>query len=133
MFFKLSRLITCPVHLSNLELKISKSLVLKLTGLAQLMSMISAIKSAQGYANGGVIGGHSYTGDKLMARVNSREVILNEKQQKNALNAMDNIDNTITQNINVDGRWELYGDKLYLCLKNYSKGQSKLGKNIGIH
>lgn len=54
------------------------------TGLAQLTAMISAVKSAVGsYATGGIVGGNSKTGDKLLARVNSGEMILNATQQRN--------------------------------------------------
>ena len=41
--------------------------------------------SAGGFEGGGVVGGTSYTGDKLTANVNSTEVILNPKQQANVL------------------------------------------------
>lgn len=54
------------------------------TGLVQLTAMISAVKSAVGsYATGGIVGGNSKTGDKLLARVNSGEMILNATQQRN--------------------------------------------------
>ena len=41
--------------------------------------------SAGGFEGGGVVGGTSYTGDKLTANVNSGEVILNREQQANTL------------------------------------------------
>ena len=54
------------------------------TGLVQLTAMISAVKSAVGsYATGGIVGGNSKSGDKLLARVNSGEMILNATQQRN--------------------------------------------------
>ena len=52
-----------------------------LTGLAQLMAMIAAVKSAAGFATGGIVGGTSYTGDRQLIRVNSGEMILNGQQQ----------------------------------------------------
>ena len=52
-----------------------------LTGLGQLMAMIAAVKSAAGFATGGIVGGTSYTGDRQLIRVNSGEMILNGKQQ----------------------------------------------------
>ena len=52
-----------------------------LTGLGQLMAMIAAIKSAGAFAQGGIVGGTSYSGDKQYIRVNSGEMILNGKQQ----------------------------------------------------
>lgn len=51
-----------------------------LTGLAQLLAMISAVKSV-GFAQGGIVGGTSYSGDKQYIRVNSGEMILNGQQQ----------------------------------------------------
>lgn len=54
-----------------------------LAGLAQVTAMISQIHSLSGYANGGIIGGNSYVGDKMLARVNSGEMILNHSQQAN--------------------------------------------------
>lgn len=41
--------------------------------------------NAGGFEGGGVVGGTSYTGDKLTANVNSTEVILNREQQANTL------------------------------------------------
>lgn len=36
----------------------------------------------EGFANGGIVGGQSFYGDKILARVNSGELILNTDQQK---------------------------------------------------
>ena len=54
-------------------------------GAATMVSTIAAIKSATAgsYANGGVIGGSSYSGDQQVAMVNAGEVILNRAQQGN--------------------------------------------------
>ena len=59
-----------------------------LTGLTQLMGMISAVKSAGSFASGGIVNGTSYTGDRQWARVNSGEMILNGKQQATLFNAI---------------------------------------------
>lgn len=49
-----------------------------LAGLAQVASVISQIHSLSGYAEGGIVGGGSYFGDGMLARVNSGEMILND-------------------------------------------------------
>lgn len=59
-------------------------------GLAQVISVISQIHSLSGYATGGIVGGTSYTGDKVLARVNSGEMILNPTQQANLFNMLNN-------------------------------------------
>lgn len=53
--------------------------------------------NAGGFEGGGVVGGTSYTGDKLTANVNSDEVILNTKQQANVLFDMAQARHTIEQ------------------------------------
>lgn len=61
------------------------------TGLATMISTISAIKSvtsAGKFAEGGVVGGNSYSGDRLMAYVNSGETILNRRQAQTVLDGL---------------------------------------------
>ena len=55
------------------------------SGTATMISTIAAIKSATAgtYANGGIVGGSSYSGDNLLVGVNSGEVILNQAQSAN--------------------------------------------------
>lgn len=60
-----------------------------LAGIGTLFTISNAIKSASAYAEGGIVDGNSYTGDKLWARVNSGEMILNRRQQANALRMID--------------------------------------------
>lgn len=49
-------------------------------------STIAQITKAQKFAEGGIVGGTSYSGDKLFAMVNSGEMILNKRQQGNLAN-----------------------------------------------
>lgn len=55
---------------------------------ATIVSVFSNIKSMVGgkFAEGGIVGGTSYSGDKLFAMVNSGEMILNKRQQGNLAN-----------------------------------------------
>lgn len=48
---------------------------------AAIASAVAAFASIPKFASGGIVGGHSYSGDKVLARVNSGEMILNQAQQ----------------------------------------------------
>lgn len=49
-----------------------------ISGTAQLVSMVATISQ---FATGGIVGGNSKSGDRVLARVNSGEMILNAAQQ----------------------------------------------------
>jgi len=51
-----------------------------LSGIASAKQVLS---SAPAFANGGIVNGSSFSGDRVMARVNSGEMILNRSQQAN--------------------------------------------------
>lgn len=53
------------------------------TSFAQAKQLLSGDNEAGKFANGGIVGGTSYTGDKMRASVNSREMILTTEQQRN--------------------------------------------------
>ena len=50
---------------------------------AGIAAVLAALAAMSKFANGGIVGGNSYSGDKQMARVNSGEMILNKAQQAN--------------------------------------------------
>lgn len=85
-------------------------------GLAQVASVIAQIHSLSGYASGGIIGGNSYTGDKVLARVNSGEMILNPSQQANLFNM-------INGGVSTGGevKFRIDGSTLVGVLNNYNK------------
>lgn len=87
------------------------------------------ISAAQKFADGGIVGGGSLHGDKLLARVNSGEMILNGKQQKRLFDVLDNggaIGGAQVQQV----EWKIKGADLYGTLKNFSNIKSKVGKKI---
>lgn len=99
-------------------------------GLATALSAVASIKSAtEGYAGGGIVGGASPTGDRLYARVNSGEMILNGSQQANLFKAIDE------GRLGADSgagevSFVLRGSDLYGSLKNYSHMRARAGKTI---
>ena len=91
-------------------------------GLATVATTISTLK---GFAEGGIIEGASHTGDKVLARVNAGEMVLNKRQQSNLFNLLDG--NGIGQNTN-GGKVEfvIKGSALKGVLNNYNDRMNKL-------
>lgn len=102
------------------------------TGLTTMLSMISSIKQATAgsFAEGGIVGGHSYTGDKLLARVNSQEMILNSRQQRNLFNLLDTGTMPQRGGTNVQVTGVVRGTDLLLVQKNTNKVRAKSGSQI---
>lgn len=113
-------------------------------GLGQMLAMISAIHSATGYATGGIVGGTSYNGDKLFARLNSGEMVLNKTQQAKLWNMINNgtaIGAVRPATAGVAGvagmaggnvRFELEGRKLVGVLSNETRIGSRSGRRTNI-
>lgn len=60
------------------------------TGLATMISSIAAIKNAtQGFAQGGIVGGNSYSGDNTLIRANAGELVLTKSQQNTLAGALE--------------------------------------------
>ena len=78
-----------------------------ISGLATMMSMISSIHSATGYAQGGIVEGNSYSGDNMMFGgdglygLNAGEVVLTKAQQNTLAQTLEG---NGLGNINVTGR-----------------------------
>lgn len=85
-----------------------------------IATIASAFASFPKFADGGIVGGSSYFGDKLLARVNSGELILNQKQQESLYHMTE--DDRSNINIGFD---RVRGSDIYLALKNYMKDTGK--------
>ena len=90
-------------------------------GLAAVATTIATIK---GFADGGIIEGSSYHGDRIVARLNAGEMVLNRKQQANLFRALDN---GISSNVG-GGKveFEIKGSTLKGVLKNYDNKMNKV-------
>jgi hypothetical protein len=103
-----------------------------------MLSMQAAVKAttkammafAYGGIVGDIVGGSSYSGDRILARVNSGEMILNKRQQKNLFDLLDSdtIPNAGGANVTVHG--VIHGSDLILVQKNTNKIRSKAGTSI---
>ena len=84
---------------------------------------IASIHQATGYAEGGMIKGNSYSGDRIgglvdgsqLVGLNAGEVVLNAAQQSSLANQLQNNGQTIR----VVGK--LHGKDLFICAENWSK------------
>lgn len=118
---------------------------------AALLKVASGIikASAGSFAQGGIVPGHSYSGDKMMANVNSGELILNEAQQgrlaqslmaiqsfmnglanSGTAGAVVNVYNNSTAGVNVEERTDENGQKM-LDIYIESKVAGFLGSQRG--
>lgn len=90
-----------------------------MSALAQVLGIISAIKSAGKFAQGGIIGGSTTVGDLNLARVNKGEMILNQREQRNLWNQLRGV-GVSTNRLSGDVRFEISGDRLYGVLQNHN-------------
>lgn len=97
---------------------------------ATIMSTFAQIGSIVGaFADGGIVGG-SLHGDKVLARLNGGEMVLNKTQQSKLFHAIESgrfgSDKTAPSTIT----WKIKGSDLYGTLHNYKSIKIKQGKNI---
>ena len=91
-------------------------------GLTTMLSTISAIHSATGYAQGGIVdgrgggfvGGTAYSGDRVPAMLNSGELVLNRAQQGVLADALEG--GNALQNLRLDAI--IRGEQIRLVLNN---------------
>lgn len=79
------------------------------------LANIAGGSGAPAFANGGVVPGTSLYGDKILARVNSGELILNQKQQANLWGMMNSASEGT--NISLEGGFKLAGSDLELVIE----------------
>ena len=91
-------------------------------GVAAVIAALGMITGA--FADGGIVGGNSYSGDNLLARVNSGEMILNGHQQKNLFDLLDKGANGGAVGGNVN--FVIKGKDLHGVLNNYSDKMNKV-------
>lgn len=92
-------------------------------------TITSIFASLPKFADGGIVGGYSTHGDKMLARLNGGEMVLNKRQQSNLFDALDK---GFATGGNSTISFKIHGSDLYGTLKNYSKSAAKTGKITGI-
>lgn len=138
MVQSLTAAVAIPQEAANTAALVTNTGVLAANTTA-LVSLTSAVATNNvlglipGFADGGVVGGSSFTGDKLLARVNSGERILTRRQQEYIGRALVSAQNhTATPaaqsppaNIEVSGGYSIRGEDLYVTLRNHMRTHNK--------
>ena len=89
-------------------------------GMATMLSTISAIHSATGYAQGGIVKGNSYSGDNIPAYLNAGETVLTAAQTNMLAN---NLRNGGLSNLNLTAT--VSGEQIRLALNNNGRRTGK--------
>lgn len=93
---------------------------------ASIASVVAAIASIPKFAEGGIVGGTSYYGDKILARVNSGELIANKPQQRRIWQEMQAARGaTLSTAVEVGGEFRLRGEDLLVSLERASRRKSR--------
>lgn len=87
---------------------------------AAVASVLASLAALPKFEEGGIVGGNSFTGDNILARVNSGEMILNSGQQANLFSMLNN-----RTNINSNVEFVIKGQQLVGVLNNYNNKFNK--------
>lgn len=91
-----------------------------------LAALLAATSRVKKFANGGIVGGNSYGGDKILAGLNSGEMVLNQKQQSNLFKML-NEGRTRSGNIESQTvELKVRGSDLVAVLSNYSNKRNRI-------
>lgn len=90
--------------------------------MAMMAAQTAASAAIAAFADGGIISGSTFHGDRMLARVNAGEMILNQNQQANLFRAL----NSGTGGGTTVSEVRIKGSDLYLALKNYNNKMSKI-------
>lgn len=92
---------------------------------AAIAAAVALFAAIPKFATGGIVGGNSPSGDKILARLNSGEMVLNKGQQSRLGEAIDSARNSNSTRVVVGGSVEVRGDKMELAINNSRKKQGK--------
>lgn len=89
--------------------------------MAMMAAQTAASTAIAAFADGGIVSGNTFHGDRMLARVNAGEMILNQTQQANLFRALNsgNGGETIIPDIKIKG------SDMYILMRNYN---NKMGK-----
>lgn len=90
-----------------------------------IASTIGAFASIPKFKDGGIVGGNSYSGDKILCRLNSSEMVLSTIQQRNLFSLLNN-GGTFHNNNGGEVQFKISGKNLVGVLNNYNNKVNKV-------
>ena len=96
-----------------------------INAVAAITAIMSAMAAVPKFADGGIIGGNSFIGDNMIARVNSGEMILNNRQQRNLFNLL-NGNGVMGSAGGGQVEFKIRGKELVGVLANYNNKTAKV-------
>jgi len=91
-----------------------------------IAGVIAAFAAIPKFATGGIVGGASFYGDKILARVNSGELVLNNKQQKAVFSAMSSA-NSGSGDVTVIPSIKLVGSDFLIMFERAQNRKTRIG------
>lgn len=95
-----------------------------INAIAAVAALTAAFANMPKFADGGIVGGSSFAGDRVPILANSGEMMLNDKQQRNLFNMLNN--GTGANFGQMSYTVKVKGEDLYIALGNYNKRKSKI-------
>lgn len=90
--------------------------------MAMMAAQTAASAAIAAFADGGIVSGNTFHGDRVLARVNAGEMILNQNQQANLFRAL----NSGNQSGTIIPEIKIKGSDLHIAFKNYNNKMSKI-------
>lgn len=104
----------------------SSSILGPIAVVASIASVVGALAAIPKFERGGIVSGSSYYGDKILARVNSGELIANEAQQRRIWQEMNTARGAATAtSVSVGGEFRIRGGDLVVALERAERARRR--------
>lgn len=89
-------------------------------GIGMVATIVATLMSLPKFAEGGIVGGNSYSGDKILARLNSGEMVLTKQNQQNLMRVLNGGGSSATPSRGGEIKVQIENNKLVGTLRNAS-------------